>query len=118
MSYLHAFCDPSAPNKVTPIIHRDLKSSNVLVTENFVGKVADCGEARRKTSESTMTSTGTMHWMAPEVIKAARYDEKADCYSFGLMLSEIIARKVPYSALLKSGDLNRFVLMRKVSEEG
>ena len=118
MAYLHAFLDPSSPDKVTPIIHRDLKSSNVLVTDKFVGKVADCGEARRKTSESTMTSTGTMHWMAPEVIKAVRYDEKADCYSFGLMLSEIIDRKIPYSALLKSGEVNRFVLMRKVSEEG
>ena len=67
MSYMHSF--------PAPIMHRDLKSSNILITEDRVGKVGDCGESRRIDFESTMTQVGTPLWAAPEILLAGRYDE-------------------------------------------
>ena len=67
LSYMHSF--------PVPIVHRDLKSANILVTAEKVGKVADCGESRRVTFESTMTQIGTPLWAAPEILRGVRYDE-------------------------------------------
>ncbi|BCU03993.1 serine/threonine protein kinase [Pandoravirus japonicus] len=79
-----------------PIVHRDLKSSNLLVDDNFTIKVADFGFARIREDNATMTRCGTPAWTAPEVLRGERYSEKADVYSFGVVMWEIIARKQPY----------------------
>jgi len=90
MNYLHQ----------NNIIHRDLKTANLLMDENEVVKVADFGVARVKVQSGVMTAeTGTYRWMAPEVIEHKPYDHKADVFSFGIMLWELLTGKVPYEYL-------------------
>ena len=79
-------CDFAVLHKSRPIIiHRDLKSLNLLVDDSMVVKVADFGLSRFKSpSRRFMTAqAGSWHWMAPEVIQGRDYDESADVYSFG-----------------------------------
>ncbi|KAI0500900.1 hypothetical protein KFK09_019118 [Dendrobium nobile] len=90
MSYLHQ----------NDIIHRDLKTANILMDENEVVKVADFGVARVKAQSGVMTAeTGTYRWMAPEVIEHNPYDHKADVFSFAIMIWELLTGKLPYEYL-------------------
>lgn len=91
LDYLH--------HSVPPVVHRDIKSANVLVSEAGKAKIADFGISTLKTTEWTMTACGSPYWMAPEVLLNQRYDEKADVYSFGLLMWEMIARKTPFGHL-------------------
>ncbi|XP_028774557.1 serine/threonine-protein kinase STY17 isoform X2 [Neltuma alba] len=90
MNYLHQ----------NNIIHRDLKTANLLMDENEVVKVADFGVARVQTQSGVMTAeTGTYRWMAPEVIEHKPYDQKADVFSFGIALWELLTGELPYAYL-------------------
>uniref|UniRef100_A0A0D9VBF9 non-specific serine/threonine protein kinase n=1 Tax=Leersia perrieri TaxID=77586 RepID=A0A0D9VBF9_9ORYZ len=90
MNYLHQ----------NNIIHRDLKTANLLMDENKVVKVADFGVARVQDQSGVMTAeTGTYRWMAPEVIEHKPYDHKADVFSFGVVLWELLTGKIPYEYL-------------------
>ncbi len=94
MQYLHQQ-DPV-------IIHRDLKSLNILIDENWVAKVSDFGLSRFKAptvSEKMTGQAGTYHWMAPEVINSQHYSEKADIYSFGVIMWEVSFRAIPYDGM-------------------
>ncbi|CAI9765810.1 unnamed protein product [Fraxinus pennsylvanica] len=93
MNYLHR-CNP-------PIVHRDLKSSNLLVDKNWTVKVGDFGLSRLKheTYLTTKTGKGTPQWMAPEVLRNEPSDEKADVYSFGVILWELVTQKIPWDNL-------------------
>ncbi|KAK9757414.1 hypothetical protein RND81_01G161300 [Saponaria officinalis] len=79
------------------IIHRDLKTANLLMDTLQTVKVADFGVARFLHQEGVMTAeTGTYRWMAPEVINHHPYDQKADVFSFAIVLWELATAKVPY----------------------
>ena len=77
MNYLH--------DRPTPILHRDLKSLNLLLDENKRIKLADFGWT--KGLQNYMTGKiGTYQWMAPEVVSSYQYTEKADVFSFAIIL--------------------------------
>ncbi|XP_026459320.1 LEAF RUST 10 DISEASE-RESISTANCE LOCUS RECEPTOR-LIKE PROTEIN KINASE-like 1.3 [Papaver somniferum] len=84
-----------------PIIHRDLKSSNLLVDRNWTVKVGDFGLSRLKhaTFLTTRNGKGTPQWMAPEVIRNEPADEKSDVYSFGVILWELATLQIPWDGL-------------------
>eukprot|EP00013_Stygamoeba_regulata_P018838 CAMPEP_0177654604 /NCGR_PEP_ID=MMETSP0447-20121125/14432_1 /TAXON_ID=0 /ORGANISM="Stygamoeba regulata, Strain BSH-02190019" /LENGTH=351 /DNA_ID=CAMNT_0019158287 /DNA_START=217 /DNA_END=1272 /DNA_ORIENTATION=+ len=89
-------------------IHRDLKSNNLLVnsTDTHDGwrvKVCDFGFARNVNRGELMTLCGTDEWMAPEVMCGDKYDEKADVFSYAMILYELITRKKPPQRLPAKG---------------
>ncbi|PNT64135.1 serine/threonine-protein kinase STY8 [Brachypodium distachyon] len=76
------------------IIHRDLKSANLLIDKYQVVKVAHFGLSRYQDQEGVMTAeTGTYRWMAPEVMNHQHYGHAADVYSFAIVLWELMTRK-------------------------
>ncbi|XP_006367164.1 serine/threonine-protein kinase STY17-like isoform X1 [Solanum tuberosum] len=90
MNYLHQ----------NNIIHRDLKTANLLMDEHGAVKVGDFGVARVQAQTGVMTAeTGTYRWMAPEVIEHRPYDHKADVFSFGIVLWELLSGEIPYAHL-------------------
>ncbi|KAG3114993.1 hypothetical protein PI125_g5913 [Phytophthora idaei] len=97
--YLHSFAEP--------IMHRDLKAQNILLSNKWVAKISDFGVSKRceqRNEQQGVSSggpqtaeVGTAAWIAPEVIKGARYDQKADIYSFGVVMCELDTCTRPYA---------------------
>jgi len=83
------------------IIHRDIKSQNILVNEELVAKVTDFGIARASTN-STITMTGntigSVHYFSPEQAKGQHTDEKSDIYSLGIVMYEMVTGRLPFDA--------------------
>ncbi|XP_022859122.1 cysteine-rich receptor-like protein kinase 2 [Olea europaea var. sylvestris] len=105
-------------NTKTGIIHRDIKASNILLDFKFRAKIADFGLARCFQEDKSHISTaiaGTLGYMAPEYIARGQLTEKADVYSFGVLLLEIVtgrqnnmSRESEYSVSLLTTAWNHF----------
>ncbi|XP_014065905.2 mitogen-activated protein kinase kinase kinase 21 isoform X2 [Salmo salar] len=100
MHYLHE-------EAVVPIIHRDLKSCNILLLEKIenddIGrktlKITDFGLAREWHNTTKMSAAGTYSWMAPEVIKSSLFSKGSDVWSYGVLLWELLTGEVPYRGI-------------------
>lgn len=90
-----------------PILHRDLKSSNILLLEkiehddicNKTLKITDFGLAREWHRTTKMSAAGTYAWMAPEVIKSSLFSKGSDIWSYGVLLWELLTGEVPYRGI-------------------
>nr|CAD7594998.1 unnamed protein product [Timema genevievae] len=100
MNYLHN----GAP---ISLIHRDLKSSNVLLSETIENddlqfktlKITDFGLAREVYKTTRMSAAGTYAWMAPEVIKTSTFSKASDVWSYGVLLWELLTGETPYKGI-------------------
>jgi hypothetical protein len=101
------------------ILHRDLKSHNVLLNEYQRAKLADFGLAKVRVessrsqyyAQSSSKSVGTIPWMAPESLDIEPiYSEKSDIYAYGMVLWEIATRKMPYENVANSNIIINAVL--------
>ncbi|KAF0699022.1 Aste57867_10390 [Aphanomyces stellatus] len=81
------------------IIHRDLKSRNVLLDSTNGVKLTDFGISKEDLQQTMTMGMGTFRWMAPEMISDDGYNSSADIYSFGMVLSEFDSHEVPYKYL-------------------
>ena len=111
MNYLHSAFMNQSSNQAQPIIHRDLKTPNLLLATNPLAgepvliKITDFGLSRDKATGSTaeqtvaMTGCGSVLWMAPEILLGRVYNEKVDVYSYSMCLLELVARQLPWTGL-------------------
>jgi len=90
------------------IIHRDLKSLNILLSQEIINatsfihtKITDFGISKKISNEQQFMTraVGSYHWMAPELLDYTNYDEKVDVWSFGIIIYELIWEKIPYDNL-------------------
>lgn len=97
LEYLHEHCNP-------PVIHRDLKSSNILLDSNFNAKLSDFGLAiiNGAQSKKNIKLSGTVGYVAPEYLLDGKLTEKSDVYAFGVVLLELLLGRRPVEKLAPS----------------
>ncbi|XP_030496631.2 proline-rich receptor-like protein kinase PERK12 isoform X1 [Cannabis sativa] len=100
LAYLHEDCHPK-------IIHRDIKSANILIDDAFEAQVADFGLAKPSNDTHTHVSTrvmGTFGYMAPEYASSGKLTDRSDVFSFGVVLLELITGRKPVDPTQPLGD--------------
>lgn len=105
LEYLHNGCKP-------PIIHRDLKTANILLDENMQAKIADFGFSRAFRNEdathiSTTNAVGTAGYIDPACLALAHFSKRSDIFSFGVILMELVTGK---TALARGTEENMHLL--------
>ncbi|KAL3669724.1 hypothetical protein V7S43_005104 [Phytophthora oleae] len=89
LAYLHSL--------MPPVVHRDLKSRNILLNRSMGAKLTGFGISKERLGQTLTAGVGTSLWMAPEVMLGEWYDDKADIFSFGVVLSELDVHSLPYA---------------------
>ncbi|KAA8519742.1 hypothetical protein F0562_013998 [Nyssa sinensis] len=107
LSYLHHDCVP-------PIVHRDVKSNNILLDGDFGARVADFGVAKvvdtkGKRPKSMSIIAGSCGYIAPEYAYTLRVNEKSDIYSFGVVILELVTGRLPIDPEFGEKDLVKWV---------
>ncbi|PIN15617.1 Serine/threonine protein kinase [Handroanthus impetiginosus] len=107
LSYLHHDCAP-------PIVHRDVKSNNILLDADYGARVADFGVAKvvdgsGKGTKSMSVIAGSCGYIAPEYAYTLRVNEKSDIYSFGVVILELVTGKLPVDPEFGEKDLVKWV---------
>lgn len=107
LAYLHHDCVP-------PIVHRDIKSNNILLDGDFGARVADFGVAKvvdgnDKGGKSMSVIAGSCGYIAPEYAYTLRVNEKSDIYSFGVVILELVTGKLPVDPEFGEKDLVKWV---------
>ncbi len=100
VQYLHL-------HKPNPIIHRDLKSANILIDANFEAKISDFGLTDFKPDgslaapgvDNAQLQLGTPFWQSPEAMERGEYSESSDTYAFGMVIFELFTREIPFRNL-------------------
>nr|XP_027127361.1 receptor-like protein kinase HSL1 [Coffea arabica] len=115
LSYLHHDCVP-------PIVHRDVKSNNILLDEHLGSKISDFGVAKivkvaNKGVECMSAIAGSCGYIAPEYAYTLRVNEKSDIYSFGIVLLELLTGRRPVDPDLGDKDLATWVCT-KLNQKG
>ena len=90
-------------NTASGVLHRDLKSANVLVDESSRPKICDFGLSKEENADAFTVSApsvhGTIAWSPPETLRGQACTGASDVYSFGIILYELLTRKIPYRNL-------------------
>ncbi|XP_027922141.1 probable LRR receptor-like serine/threonine-protein kinase At1g67720 [Vigna unguiculata] len=114
LEYLHTGCNPS-------IIHRDIKTGNILLDINMRAKVSDFGLSRLAEEDLTHVSSiarGTVGYLDPEYYASQQLTEKSDVYSFGVVLLELISGKKPVSSEDYGAEMNIVQWARSLTRKG
>ncbi|MCL7050541.1 hypothetical protein MKW94_009396 [Papaver nudicaule] len=114
INYLHNEC-------ARPVIHRDIKSSNVLLSRNFEPQLSDFGLALwtpRTSAETHFDVVGTFGYLAPEYFMYGKVTEKIDVYSFGVLLLELLSGRKPISDKTPKGQESLVMWAKPMLETG
>ncbi|EPS70741.1 hypothetical protein M569_04011, partial [Genlisea aurea] len=109
LCYLHHHCSPS-------IIHRDVKSNNILLDSDLEAHVADFGLAKFYSEDCMSAVAGSYGYIAPEYAYTLKVDQKSDVYSFGVVLLELITGRKPVGDFGEGVDIVRWVRKMAPSE--